>query len=244
MDNLTQKFLAVCLMLVLLAACKSPSGAEANQTTETASPESTIEKSTKEQLQEIMRFWPGTYNNDKQIAEAKKQGKDVWLLDDTGKGGYLQITSHYIKLDLPSIAEHVLYVEEYRDHSPEETYRQRIYTLSVDEEADMVKVKMWPFKDKKKYIGAWKDPAMLAGLTTEEISAYPDFCDMHVKQVEGKYHMYMNEKDCAFGDKYFSYQVMLGKNMFSYRDKITILSTDSLVSTAADFAYHNLDRIP
>ncbi len=195
------------------------------------------------QLAEIMEFWPGTYNNDKQIAAAEKQGKAVWRIDDSGEGGYLNIESHYIKLDLPEIGENVLYVEEYRDHQPNEIYRQRIYTLSVDKEAGMVKVKMWPFKDKKKYVGAWKNPAILANLTKEEISAYPDKCDLHVKKDGKVYDMYMNDKDCAFSDKYFNYQVRLSKNVFSYRDKIMVLSTDELVTTAADFAYHDLDRV-
>ena len=195
------------------------------------------------QLKEIMEWWPGKYNNDKQIAMAEKQGKAVWRIDDSGEGGYLNIESHYIKLDLPEIGEHVLYVEEYRDHQPEETYRQRIYTLSVDETAGIVKVKMWPFKDKKKYVGAWKNPSILANLKADEISAYPDKCDLHVKKDGKVYDMYMNGKDCAFGDKYFNYQVRLSKDVFSYRDKIMILSTDELVSTAADFAYHNLNRM-
>ncbi|MFP2995400.1 CpcT/CpeT family chromophore lyase [Spongiivirga sp. MCCC 1A20706] len=196
-----------------------------------------------EQLTEIMNFWPGTYNNDKQIATAKKAGKDIWMVDDSGKGGFLQITSHYIKLDRPDLGEHVLYVEEYRDHDPKNAYRQRIYTVSIDKEANMIKVKMWPFKDKKKYLGSFNDITMLKDLKKEEISAYPDFCDMHVKKDGDAYHMYMNDKDCAFGDKYFSYQVKLTHNMFSYRDKITELSTNKRLTTAADFAYHNLDKI-
>jgi len=196
-----------------------------------------------DQLKEIMEMWPGTYNNDQQIAKIKKEGKAVWKVDDSGKDGYLQLQSHYIKLDLPEIGAHVLYVEEYRDHQPEATYRQRIYTLSVDAEAAMVKVKMWPFKDKKKYVGAWKDPSVLNKLTKEEVSAYPDKCDLQVRKIGDKYNMRFNGKDCAFGDKCFNYEVMLSKNLFSYRDKITLVSTGELVSTAADFAYHDLDKI-
>jgi len=195
------------------------------------------------QLQEIMKIWPGTYSNTKQINTLQRQGQDIWRLDDSGKDGYLEIKSHYIKLNLPDIADHVLYVEEYRDNIPEETYRQRIYTLSIDPATEGIKVKMWPFKDKKKYVGAWKNISMLQDLSTEEISAYPDKCDLIVDRNEGKYYMYMNGKDCAFGDKYFNYQVILSPNMFSFRDKITLLETDEIVSTAGDFQYHNLDRI-
>ncbi|MEM6805572.1 MAG: hypothetical protein AAF696_29515, partial [Bacteroidota bacterium] len=57
------------------------------------------------------------------------------------------------------------------------------------------------------------------------------------------YHMYMNGKDCAFGDKVFNYEVMLKEGQFSYRDKISSLSGDSVLTSAADFAYHHLDKI-
>ncbi|RKR15241.1 CpeT/CpcT family protein DUF1001 [Maribacter vaceletii] len=195
------------------------------------------------ELNSIMNIWPGKYNNDKQIKKVKEEGGDVWLLDDTGKDGYLQIESHYVKLNNPDIGEHVIYVEEYRDHQPDSTYRQRIYTLSIDDSLHIIRVKMWPFKDKKKYVGAYNNPELLASITTDEISAYPDKCDLLVKKVGKKFNMYMNGTDCSFGDKCFNYQVVLSENIFSYRDKITILSTGKTVSTAANYAYHDLDRI-
>lgn len=196
----------------------------------------------KSQLEEIMSMWPGVYNNDDQIAEAQAQGKDVWRIDDSGENGYLHLQSHYIKLKKPEIGPHVLYVEEYRDHEPTETYRQRIYTLSIDS-TNTIKVKMWPFKNKKKYVGAWKDISMLDDISQDSISAFPDICDLYVTKIDEEYHMVMNDDDCSFGDKVFNYQVKLSKDMFSYRDKITQKSDGKIISTAANFAYHNLDRI-
>lgn len=232
--KLNFQFLSVLLASALcLAQCKQ---------SEKLSAEETIVQSTEEELNEIMSWWPGTFNNDKQIDEVIKEGKDVWRLDDSGENGYLQIQSHYIELNKPDIGEHVLYVEEYRDHDPTATYRQRIYTLSIDS-TNMIKVKMWPFKDKKKYIGAWKDISMLDDLTSEGVSPYPDFCDLHVTRVNEEYHMVMNDSDCTFGDKVFNYGLKLSKNMFSYRDKITQKSDGKIISTAAAFAYHDLDRV-
>lgn len=195
------------------------------------------------QLTEIMDAWPGTYSNDAQIAALTKAGQDIWRIDDSGEGGYLNIKSHYIKLNKPSIGSNVLYVEEYRDNNPAETYRQRIYTLEIDNASNKIRVKMWPFKDKKKYVGAWREISMLDQLKVDEISAYPDFCDLIVEQVDGKYHMYMNEQDCTFGDKVFNYEVLLGKDVFSYRDKISQKSDGVITTSAANYAYHHLDRI-
>jgi len=221
-------FFIACSALVLSMGCKTQYG---------------IQTTPEGQVEEIMATWPGTYHNDRQITEVTSRGGDVWRIDDSGEGGYLNITSHYIKLERPDIGDNVLYVEEYRDGTPSETYRQRIYTIDVDPELSIVKVKMWPFKDKEKYIGAWQTPAVLASLSKDEISAYPDFCDLHVKQVDDKYYMYMNEQDCTFGEKTFNYEVMLGKDMFSYRDKISQKSDGKILTSAADFAYHHLDRV-
>lgn len=224
--------------LIFFTACKEVKKAEVDT-------QEVIEKiptTPEEQLAEIMKFWPGKYNNDKQIAAAKAAGEAVWQLDDTGKDGWLQIESHYIKIENPAIGENVLYVEEYRDHQPDSIYRQRIYTLDIDS-TQTIRVKMWPFKDKKKFVGAWKNPQMLDSLTVEEISAYPAICDLIVQKEGDAYNMNMNGNDCAFGNSVFNYQVKLTKDVFAYRDKITALDTGEIISTAAGYAYHNLDRI-
>ena len=193
-------------------------------------------------LDRIMEIWPGTYNNDRQIAQAKTRGEAVWEFDGTGKGGWLQVQSHYIKMNNPELGTRVLYVEEYRNHQPDSTYRQRIYTLSRDSE-NTIRVKMWPFKDKKRFVGAWKDDALRKSITKMDISPYPDTCDLLVTKEAAVYAMAMNGEECAFGDKVFNYQVLLDDSTFSYRDKITDRATGEVISTAAGYQYHRLDKI-
>lgn len=241
--NFKTKYLIACLITGLSVMACNTSNTITKQSTDIRDSPTSLTLSPMQQLNEIMNIWPGTYNNDKQIEEITKLGYEVWRIDDSGENGYLQLQSHYIKLNRPDIGENVLYVEEYRDYKPEETYRQRIYTLSIDSTTDKVMVKMWPFKNKKKYIGAWKDINMLNDLSKDSISAFPDICDLHVSKIDNAYHMIMNDRDCAFGDKVFNYQVKLSKDMFSYRDKITQKSDNKIITTAANFAYHNLNRI-
>ena len=125
-------------------------------------------------LEQIMAWWPGTYNNDRQVAGVEERmGEEnftgeVWRLDGSGMGGYLNVTSHYIRLDAPAIGDNVLYVEEYRDGQPDETYRQRVYTLSVDEEEQVIRVNLATFNDREKYIGAYRDISMLDGVTRDD----------------------------------------------------------------------------
>ena len=200
-------------------------------------------------LAQIMAWWPGSYNNDTQVAEVEaRMGEDnftgeVWRIDGSGMGGYLNVTSHYIRLDAPEIGENVLYVEEYRDGEPGETYRQRVYTLSVDEEEEVIRVNLANFKDREKYIGAYRDISMLDGITSDDLSPFPKICDLIAEQRGNRYHMRMRTNACAFGGQAFSYEAVINGNAFWFRDKIVRLEDDTIVMTMANFNFHKLDRV-
>ena len=200
-------------------------------------------------LAQIMKWWPGTYSNDAQVAEVEEQmGEEnftgeVWRLDNSGMGGYLNVTSHYAQLDMPELGENVLYVEEYRDGDPSATYRQRIYVLSIDEENQVIRVNLRTFKDREKYVGAYKDLSMLDDLSADELSAFPDICDLLVEQRGNAYHMPMAENACAFGGRAFAYEAVINGDQFWFRDKITDLVDNVIVMTMANFNFHKSDRV-
>ncbi|MEO0996685.1 MAG: chromophore lyase CpcT/CpeT [Pseudomonadota bacterium] len=193
-------------------------------------------------LDRVLDWWAGDYDNDRQIERLTAEGQPVWRADGSGEGGHIEVTSHYRRVELPAFGEHVLYVEETKYGDPDEIFRQRIYTLNVDDESDRVRVKIWNFKDKQRYVGAWRDTARLSDLTPDEMSPLPDRCDLLSERREGRIHLGMNGRDCAFGDRYFNYQVLLGPESFWFRDKIVRLEDDVLLTTAGDFTYHQLDR--
>ena len=195
-------------------------------------------------LETIMRWWNGDYDNDRQVARLEAQGEPIWRADDSGEGGHIEVTSHYRPVSLPQFGDHVIYVEETKHGDPTNIFRQRIYTLSIDESLDRIRVKLWNFKDREKYVGAWRNLSMIDALDPDEMSPLPDNCDLFVTRIGNKYHMPMRGKDCAFGDRYFNYQVMLGEDTFWFRDKIVNLETEEVLSAAGGFTYHVLDRQP
>ena len=200
-------------------------------------------------LAQIMAWWPGAYNNDRQVAEVEERmGEEnftgeVWRIDGSGMGGYLNVTSHYIRLDAPGIGDHVLYVEEYRDGQPDETYRQRVYTLSIDEEEQAIRVNLANFTDREKYIGAYRDISVLDGITADDIAPFPEVCDLIVQQRGNRYHMAMRTNACAFGGQAFSYEAVITGDAFWFRDKIVRLEDDTIVMTMANFNFHKSDRV-
>ena len=194
-------------------------------------------------LDTIMRWWNGDYNNDVQVKRLLAQGKPIWRADDSGKGGHIEVVSHYRPVTLPQFGDHVIYVEETKHGDPNSMFRQRIYTLAVDSSGGQIRVKLWTFNDKQKYVGAWRDLSKLDRLSPEEMFAFPDGCDLLVSRQGNKFHMPMRGRDCAFGERYFNYQVLLGEDTFWFRDKISSLETGEVLETAGGFTYHELDKV-
>lgn len=194
-------------------------------------------------LDQVLAWWPGDYHNNRQLDELRAAGKPIWKADGSGKPGHIAVASHYRRADLPAFGEHVLYVEETKHGDPSAIFRQRIYTLTRDLETDTVTVKLWYFKDKTRYLGAWKDAGILAELTPEQMSPLPDHCDLTIRRQDTRYHMSMPPKQCVFGERYFDYQVLLGPNSFWFRDRIVNAATDEVMEAAGDFTYHELDRV-
>jgi len=210
----------------------------------TSTPKSDV--SSLSDISNIVEWWEGDFDNNKQIDNLKFDGAPVWQKDIEGQklGGHLPVTAYYRRIDLPEFGETVIYVEE-KTFGPEgNPYRQRLYTLTHDEASDAISVKMWSFKDKKKYLGAWKNLNLVAKVTPEDMSPLPDNCDLEITRLEDlRYHMKMPKGACVFGSKLFDYQVVLGPNSYWFRDRIANSETGVVESTAGGFTYHQLSKM-
>lgn len=196
-------------------------------------------------LKTIMAWWDGDYDNDDQIAALRADGAPIWQRGEKGEGigGHLPVVSHYRPIDMPVFGENVLYVEEKTFGDDGNPYRQRFYTLSLDEDKNTISVKLWYFKDRKAYLGAWQDLSRVSALTPDDMSPLPDNCDLNVTRMsDGRYHMKMPVNGCVFGEKLFDYQVILGPDSFWFRDRIANSKTGIVEMSAGAFTYHKLDK--
>ena len=194
-------------------------------------------------ISQIMSWWSGDYNNDAQLTKLIAAGKPVWRADDTGEGGHIEVTSHYRPVELPAFGENVIYVEETKHGDPDAMFRQRIYTLEQKNENEPIRVKMYYFNDKEKYVGSYKDLRRLTDLTQDDMFALKDECDLIVEKQGDKYHMPMVKDACVFGERAFNYQVLIGENSFWFRDKISDVNGVKPTESAGNFTYHELDKL-
>lgn len=194
----------------------------------------------------VMAWWNGDYNNDAQINALREDGAPIWRQgqyeEGQSFGGHLPVNSYYRPVEMPAFGDRVIYLEEYT--FTDNPYRQRIYTVHQDAEKDEARVKLWYFKDRESYLGAWQDLSKITELTPEDMSPLPDNCDLYVKEMDdGRLHMKMPKDQCKFGDSIFDYQVILSSDDFWYRDRIVDANTMLVKMTAGSFGYHKLDKV-
>ena len=191
-------------------------------------------------LRLMMEWWPGEYDNHEQIVRQSGGGISVHVYEPI-----FRIHSHYIRLDLPELGENVLYVEEYLNDDPSNISRIQVYTLSVDETEQAVKVKLHAFKDgHEDMIGARMDPEQLAAIEADDLRVFSDPCDVYMRFEGGQFRGGMKRESCG-DESWFEYQVVLGPNHHWTRDRLISRATGEVTwdqTEGANYAWIQMTK--
>jgi hypothetical protein len=188
----------------------------------------------------VMQLWQGNFDNREQVQFDADAGKN-----DMAGGGHLRVHSAIRKVELPRFGAHVLYVEEYKNNDPTSIFRQRLYVLDVDKTERAIRVTMHFFKDRKAWLGAHENPAIIKDLTPDDTQVLPG-CEVYLRRDVGAFQGGMKTKTCVFGaegkKRYSDYQVRLEADAYWFRDRIMDFATDQPLEQVADFTWHQLER--
>ena len=192
------------------------------------------------ELEYLMAFWPGDYDNREQLQFDSNVGKK-----NMEEGGHLRVHSHIRRVDLPAFGPYVLYVQEYKHNDPTQIFRQRLYELSADEEEGAIRLKLHFFREGKSLLGAHNDPGKLATLTRDD-TAVLDGCDVLIQRQGDLLVGAMKTKECVFGEgeerRYSDYQLQLQPGQYWFRDRILSYESDQPLEQVADFSWHQLEQ--
>ena len=192
------------------------------------------------ELETLMSIWPGDYDNREQLQFDANVGKR-----DLESGGHLRVHSQIRRVDLPSLGQYVLYVEEYKNNDPASIFRQRLYALSADEAERAIRVKLLFFRDGKPYLGAHRDASLLADISMDDMVAL-EGCDVFIRRAGDWYEGAMKRKTCLFGEgedrRYSDYQVRVFEHGYWFRDRILSAASDEPLEQVADFSWHQLEK--
>jgi hypothetical protein len=164
------------------------------------------------QLQRLVSWWPGEYDNNEQIVRQSGGGLAKPVYEPISR-----VYTHAVLLDRPGIGEHVVYVEQYRDNDPDKVARIRVYSLQIDLQAQAIRARPHEFRDESQAILGIQGQAALADIETGALRALPAGCDVLIRFEGGQFRGQQNPETCAEGNG-FDREFVIGERHYWFRD--------------------------
>lgn len=152
-----------------------------------------------------------------------------------------RIHSIFKRVDLPAFGEHVFYVEQYLDGDPAKIYRQRLYSFSLDDAEQAVKLVIHIPSDVKSLVGAHRDPSKLAGLTPAGTRAPPG-CEVYWRRRGDAFIGAMKPGACRIESQRSGKTIVVSDDLYLDEDEIWI--HDRAVDEQGGHVYSNKAGIP
>ncbi|MBT6133950.1 MAG: hypothetical protein HN583_08455 [Kordiimonadaceae bacterium] len=101
------------------------------------------------------------------------------------------------KVDLPSIGEHVYYLEQYTNNDVENIVRKRLFSFSTDYENDNIRMEALVFKDTSNMQGAQSEPLKLNEITRDSMRILGRDCDSIWHRSADEFKGYIDPEKCT-----------------------------------------------
>lgn len=168
------------------------------------------------QLKLLMQWWPGDFDNNEQIVRQSGGG----LSEPTNKPFY-RLHSEFRRVEIPSLGDNVLYLEEYQNNDPADIARIRLYSISVDMDEKALLVKLHTPLNVDALAGALEAPDRVEQLTAKDVRTFRDPCNIYLRFVGGQFQGGMKKRACTVNDgkQWYDYEIVVGPNYYWARDR-------------------------
>lgn len=182
-------------------------------------------------LQRFLDWFPGEYDNHEQ----------VWQQELDGAEHVLEHLHHiFAPVSVPAVGENIFFVQQYLDGDPQKVYRQRLYRIDRDDEEQAIRLTILSFRNEQKYRGAYLQPAILAGLSSDDLVARPG-CEVYWTLVGDYFKGYMKERACNFVSERSGKKIFVTDDLRLTPDEIWI--RDEAFDADGNRIFGNVDGI-
>lgn len=187
-----------------------------------------------EDLEEMLSWFPGEYDNDLQVSKQKEENVSEELLH--------RHTHHLFQPIEVKFTDHAtLYAQQYQHYNPEDIYRQRIYSFDIDKEEEAVRLTIWTPNDPPALKGLHLNKKLQASLTVDDFTLKPG-CEVYWKREGNEYHGYLKKNACNYYSTRFEKQVYLNETLILRKD--ALLLHDNAVDKDGKSIFGSADRGP
>jgi hypothetical protein len=168
------------------------------------------------QLQLLMDWWPGEYDNHEQIVRQSGGG-----LSKPVYAPHFRVHAHYLRVELPELGAHVLYAEEYKNGVPADLHLARLYSVAIDQDARALRVKPHDPPAGADLAGAHGDPARVEALAAGTLRTGPEACDLLLRFEGGQFRGGTRPGACQRNDAYEHLEIVIGPDYYWFRERRT-----------------------
>ena len=169
-----------------------------------------------EQLALFLEWFPGRYDSAPQVALEEAAGLPKV------ERNYRRY-SIFRPVDLPQFGDITFYAEQRRwleGAPPEgEVYRQRVYVITLDEAEQAIRLTVHVPKDQKALLGAYRNPALLVGLTPEDTTVW-EGCDLYWHWQGDRFRGDIKAGACTFNSPAYGQEIVLEEFLVLAKDEM------------------------
>jgi hypothetical protein len=165
-------------------------------------------------LDEMLTWFPGVYDNFEQI-ETERQAE----LDSSLRHRHLNHTFHPVSI--PGIPGRQLYAQQYQHHDPADLYRQRIYSFEPDADENAIRLTIYTPNDPAQLTDIHLSPERQAGLSASDFILKPG-CEVFWTRTPEAFEGYLKERACSYYSSRFQTQVYLEETLTLRRDALLL----------------------
>lgn len=128
-------------------------------------------------LQQLITWFSGEWNNNEQVWQQKIDATDVNLL--VKQDLVAHVHEVVVPLKLPLLGEHVFYVQQSSGMERTQIKNQRLLRFEVDTAAQAIRQESFELKEPSRFVNLHLKPAEQAALKSEDLIAAPISCAMY-----------------------------------------------------------------
>jgi CpeT/CpcT family protein DUF1001 len=171
------------------------------------------------QLDELLSWFPGTYENHQQVYRQS-------IADLPASERHRHRHHTFQPVSIAGIPGRQIYAQQYQHYDPEDLYRQRVYSFTVNEAEQAIQLTIYTPNEPGELTDMHLDPAKQAALSVDDFFLKPG-CEVYWKKRDDQYEGYLKDGACSYYSERFQTEIFLNETLVMRKD--ALLLDDSAV---------------
>ena len=185
-------------------------------------------------LEELLEWFPGTYDNRRQVYRQ--------ALEEVPEDMRQRHTNHIFQpLTITGIPGRTLYAQQSQHYDLTDLYRQRIYSFTIDEEEQAIRLTIYTPRDPSRLTDAHLDPSKVADLTADDFFLKPG-CEVFWRRGDEQFDGLLKTNACSYYSERFATRVYLNETLTLRPDALIL--HDRAVDGDGNLVFGSADKGP